>query len=179
MAGLRALGIENAIFSPSTVRGLTYYTGIVFEFFDTDPANRRALLGGGRYDNLTALFGGDPIPGIGFGWGDVTMRDFLETHDLLTADLPAPRLLILPTESAYNIEAMKIAQEFRISGSSTAVDFSDRKVGKKISAASDAFVDFVLILGEDEVATRTYRVKNLVTGEETSGTLEELCNALA
>ncbi len=179
MEGLRALGIQNAVFSPSTVRGLTYYTGIVFEFFDTDPENRRALLGGGRYDNLTELFGGDPIPGIGFGWGDVTMRDFLETHDLLTADLPAPRLLILPTEPAFTIEAMKLAQEFRVAGTSVAVDFSERKLGKKISAASDAFVDFILVLGEDEVAKRAYSVKNLVTGEETSGTLEELCDALA
>lgn len=179
MAGLRKLGIENAEFSPSTVRGLTYYTGVVFEFFDTDPANRRALLGGGRYDNLTALFGGDPIPGIGFGWGDVTLRDFLETHNLLTADIPAPTLMIIPTMPALAIDGERLAQEFRTAGVSTTVDFSDRKLGKRISAASDAFVDFVLVFGEDELAEGRYTVKNLTSGEERSGTLEELAAQLA
>ena len=94
----------------SIARGFNYYTGTVFEIFDTDPENRRSLLGGGRYDNLTSLFGGEPIAGVGFGMGDVTMRDFLETHNLLTASITAPELLIIPANQTSNLEAQKVAQ---------------------------------------------------------------------
>jgi len=179
MEGLKELGIENVVFSPSTVRGLTYYTGVVFEVFDTDPANRRALLGGGRYNNLTALFGGDPIPGIGFGWGDVTMRDFLETHNLLTAHITSPTLAIIPTDPKLNIEGEKLAQTFRAAGVSTAVDISDRKLGKKIAAADSALVSYILVLGEDEMKSGSYTLKNLAEGSETSGTPEELAETLS
>ncbi|MDD5050467.1 MAG: ATP phosphoribosyltransferase regulatory subunit [Candidatus Pacebacteria bacterium] len=75
-------GIKNIHFDKSIVRGFDYYTGMVFEVFDTNPENRRALFGGGRYDNLLEMFGVDPVPTVGFGMGDVTMRDFLETHKL-------------------------------------------------------------------------------------------------
>lgn len=179
IAGLKELGILNVSFSPSTVRGLTYYTGTVFEIFDTDPSNNRAMLGGGRYDNLTELFGGEPIPGIGFGMGDVTMRNFLETHNLLTADITAPTLMILPMDRTLNLEGEKIAAKFRAAGIDVAVDISDRKVGKKMSAASDAFVSFVLVLGEDEISNNRFTIKNLADGAESSGTLEELCDVLA
>ncbi len=78
---LKEKGID-AKFTPSITRGFDYYTGMVFEVFDTNPENRRALFGGGRYDNLLEMFGVDPVPTVGFGMGDVTMRDFLETHKL-------------------------------------------------------------------------------------------------
>jgi len=174
LAGLRDLGIENVIFSPSLARGFDYYTGTIFEIFDTSEENNRALLGGGRYDNLTGLFGGDAISGIGFGMGDVTMRDFLETHDLLIAPITSPTLVILPTEVSLNLEAEKLAQTFRTAGISVSVDLSDRKVGKKISAADKALVSSVIILGEDEVKHGTYTLKHLAEGTEGSGTAEEL-----
>ncbi len=69
-------------FSSSLTRGFEYYTGMVFEVFDTNPENRRSLFGGGRYDNLLEMFGVEPLPTVGFGMGDVTIRDFLETHGL-------------------------------------------------------------------------------------------------
>lgn len=80
---LSEAGINNTKIDESLARGQSYYTGIVFELFDTDPANPRALCGGGRYDNLLELFDSEPVPAVGFGWGDITMRDFLETHGLL------------------------------------------------------------------------------------------------
>lgn len=85
--GLKKKNIENVVFSPETVRGFDYYTGMVFEVFDTNPENSRALFGGGRYDNLLEMFGVEPLPTVGFGMGDVTMRDFLETHNLLPKNL--------------------------------------------------------------------------------------------
>lgn len=172
--GLSELGIKNVVLSPSTVRGFAYYTGTIFEIFDVSGENNRSMLGGGRYDNLTALFGGDPISGIGFGMGDVTMRDFLETHGLLTSDITAPTLMILPTDEAFNIEGQKIAQAFRSADISAAVDISTKKVGKKISDAAQAFATYALVLGEDEVKSKKYIVKNLEEKTEFSGTLPEL-----
>ena len=72
----------NIISDPELARGQTYYTGIVFEVFDTDKTNGRALAGGGRYDNLLELFDVESVPAVGFAIGDITMLDFLETHKL-------------------------------------------------------------------------------------------------
>ena len=72
------------IFDKTIARGFDYYTGMVFEVFDTHAENRRSLFGGGRYDNLLEMFGVDPVPTVGVGMGDITIRDFLETHKLPT-----------------------------------------------------------------------------------------------
>jgi histidyl-tRNA synthetase len=174
--GLKNLGITNIVFDASLSRGFDYYTGTIFEIFDTSTENNRALLGGGRYDNLTELFGGDPIAGIGFGMGDVTVRDFLETHDLLPKDIhvTAPTLAILPTDPEFNMEGEKVAQEFRNAGISTSVDLSDKKLGKKIGNASEAGVAFILVVGEDEAESQTFTLKNLKTTEEKTGSIQDL-----
>ncbi len=172
--GLFDLGIKNVKVSPSTVRGFNYYTGTVFEIFDTSEENNRSLLGGGRYDNLTELFGGEPISGIGFGVGDVTMRDFLTTHDLLTSNITAPTLMVIPTEDAYNMKGQILAQTFRRAGVSTAVDMGTKKLGKKIASAGESFVEYVLVLGEDEVKSKTYTLKNLADGTEQKGSVDDL-----
>jgi histidyl-tRNA synthetase len=174
VAGLKELGITNVKLDRSLARGFDYYTGTIFEIFDISGENNRAMLGGGRYDNLTELFGGEPISGIGFGMGDVTMRDFLATHGLLTSSITAPTLMILPTHEEYNLEAQKIAQEFRNHDISVSVDLSSKKVGKKISDASTSYVAYVLVLGEDEIKNKTYILKNLEEKTEDTGTLSEL-----
>ncbi|MEK7169670.1 MAG: histidine--tRNA ligase, partial [Patescibacteria group bacterium] len=87
---LNALGITNVVFDQTLMRGFDYYTGIVFEVFDTHPGNPRSVFGGGRYDNLLELFGVEPIPTVGFAMGDVTMRDVLQTYDLLPKTFPPP-----------------------------------------------------------------------------------------
>src|SRR3989338_7295836 len=79
---LDSKGIKNCVIDINITRGFDYYTGMVFEVFDTNPENRRSLFGGGRYDNLLEMFGAEPVPTVGFGMGDVTIRDFLETHHL-------------------------------------------------------------------------------------------------
>jgi histidyl-tRNA synthetase len=179
LEGLKVLGIKNVVVDRSLARGFDYYTGTIFELFDVSGENNRSMLGGGRYDNLTALFGGEPITGIGFGMGDVTMRDFLTTHNLLTAGITAPTLMILPTDEEFNIEAQKIALEFRAAGVSVCVDPTTKKVGRKISDAADAFVSYVLVLGENEMKSQTYTVKNLEEKSEVSGTLAELIEKIA
>jgi histidyl-tRNA synthetase len=79
--------------SRSVVRGFDYYTGLVFEVFDTHPENRRSLFGGGRYNNLVGAFGKDTLNAVGFGMGDVTLENFLRTHELL-GDLPRNVLIL-------------------------------------------------------------------------------------
>lgn len=73
---------SNIVYDEALARGQTYYTGMVFEIFDKNADNPRALAGGGRYDNLLELFDVEPVPAVGFGMGDITIRDFLETHKL-------------------------------------------------------------------------------------------------
>lgn len=82
LKNLEKKGIKNVVFAPTVTRGFDYYTGMVFEVFDAHEDNRRSLFGGGRYDNLLEIFGVEPVPTVGFGMGDVTIRDFLETHKL-------------------------------------------------------------------------------------------------
>lgn len=178
VSGLKDLGVSNVRFSPSTVRGFNYYTGVVFELFDISGENNRSLIGGGRYDNLTELFGGEPVPGIGFGMGDVTMRDFLETHNLIppTVRVTAPTLIVIPTDSEQNVASLGVADVFRSFGISTSIDTSDRKLGKKIGTASDRGATYVVVVGSNELQTQHFTLKNLKTEEERSGTLEELAS---
>ncbi len=177
---LNEIGI-NVVFDATLARGFDYYTGTIFEIFDTDSKNNRSLIGGGRYDNLTGLFGGEPITGIGFGMGDVTMRDFLETHKLLpdTVRVTAPTLMIIPTDTNLNVEGEKIAHTFREARIRTAVDISDRKLAKKMSAASDAGVRYTLVVGTDEISSQTFTLKELATKKEVSGALSEIIKQIA
>ncbi len=178
VAGLNELGITNVRLDRSLARGFDYYTGTVFEFKDKAEGNNRSLIGGGRYDNLTGLFGGEAVPGIGFGFGDVTMRDFLETHELMSTNITSPTVMVMPTEAEFNMHGQKIAQAIRQAGVSVATDVSTRKIGKKLSTAGDALVDYALIIGDNEVKTGKYSLKSLTDGEETFGSIEEIVKQL-
>lgn len=180
VATLRELGITNVRIDRSLARGFDYYTGTIFEVKDTHPDNRRSLLGGGRYDNLTGLFGGEPVSGIGFGFGDVTIRDFLQTHDLLPEDvtITAPVFTVLSMTPTENLQAAQIAQQIRATGLSVSIDTSDRKIGKKITAAADVGVIYTITVGEDEIATDTYTMKHLASQTETTGTVAQLLDTL-
>ncbi len=178
VAGLKELGIENVRLDRSLARGFDYYTGTIFEFKDTHPENNRSLLGGGRYDNLTALFSKEPVSGVGFGFGDVSMRNFLESHELMSTNITSPTLMVIPVESEYNLAGQKIAQQFRQAGISVATDISTRKVGKKLDAASNQFVDYALILGEDDISKQEYVLKNLAEGTEATGSIEHLITTI-
>lgn len=176
ISSLSALGISNVVFDPTITRGFNYYTGTVFEIFDTSTENNRAMMGGGRFDNLTELFDGEPISGIGFGIGDVIMHDFLLTHGLLEGKIAstAPQLMIIPMDATQNIEGEKIAQQFRERGVRVAVDISDKKVEKKRASAEKTGVTYLLMLGEHELTAQIFTLKKLDDRSETTGTLPEL-----
>lgn len=179
--GLRALGITNVKIDRTIARGFDYYTGTIFELVDLHPDNNRSMLGGGRYDNLTSMFSGDAISGIGFGMGDVTMRDFLEVHQLIPEHIrsTAPHVMIVPMETTQNLYAERVAMHIRKAGHRVATDIGARKLAKKIGSASDKGCRFIIVIGEQETQTNILTLKNLLTGETHTGTLGELMNSIA
>lgn len=168
------LGVKNITFDPTLVRGFDYYTGTVFEVFDTDPENNRSVFGGGRYDDLLDIFGAKKIPAVGFGAGDVTAKDFLETHNLLPVYKPQTTIYICTVDSQYKNDANTLAQKLRELGINTAVDFTDKKLGDQVKLADKQKIPFVICIGEDEVKSGLYTLKNMETGDEKKVKLEEI-----
>jgi histidyl-tRNA synthetase len=166
MLGLLAkAGIKNAKFDISIMRGFDYYTGIVFEVFDKHPDNNRSMLGGGRYDGLVGLFGVAPVPTVGFGWGDVTLANFLELHRLIP-DLPPETDVYAVLVGDVLAEAQKSIAELRAGGLNVAVDLSGRKIGDQFKAADKKGITYALVIGESELSTGKFTLKNLNTGNE-------------
>jgi len=166
-------GILNAKFNPSLVRGFDYYTGMVFEVFDTNPENSRSIFGGGRYDDLVSIFGVEKVTGLGFGLGDVTTRDFLETHNLLPEYVSPVKLYICHLEG-YLDAASQLAAELRSQGLNVAVDLSDRKVSQQVKTADKELIPYIIVVGEEEVKSRKFKVKNLRGSNETEVLKENL-----
>jgi histidyl-tRNA synthetase len=160
-------GVTNIIFDENTVRGLDYYTGIVFEVFDTDTQNNRALFGGGRYDNLIDIFEGatdeQTISGIGFGIGDVPMINFLESRNLLPAYTAKANILVavLDDEEATLAYADTVAEELRSQGKGVAVQYTSKKSSDILTYANKLGVKEIILIGEKEVASKTWEIKNL------------------
>ncbi|MEX2010397.1 MAG: histidine--tRNA ligase [Parcubacteria group bacterium] len=178
IASLNKSGIKNIRIDENLARGQAYYTGVVFEFFDTNKENPRSILGGGRYDNLTALFGDSDLPAVGFGAGDVTLRDFLETHGLLPEYKPATHLYVIPTDPTLFEKVAGVVSSLRDAGIGVAVDWTDRRLGDQIKAADKLKIPRILIIGEDELKTSIFALKELASGKETRGTLDEIISAL-
>jgi histidyl-tRNA synthetase len=163
---LEHMGVRNMIVDTSITRGFDYYTGMVFEVFDTDPNNRRSLFGGGRYDNLLSLFGAEPVPAVGFGMGDVTARDFLEAHNLLPTYTPSTELMICIVEPDATSHAVQLAQSLRREDVAVAVNFSGKRIGDQVRSADKMKIPFVIAVGAKERDSGRYTVKNLTSGVE-------------
>lgn len=174
---LKAAGITNAVFDISVMRGFDYYTDIVFEVFDKHPDNSRSMLGGGRYDGLVGLFGVKPVPTVGFGWGDVTLQNFLELHHLLP-DLKPETDLYVALAGDVADEAQKPVAALRDKGLNVAVDLSGRKLGDQIKTADKKGISQVLVVGENELKTGRFTLRNLDTGKELKLSLQDITKKL-
>ncbi len=172
---LESLGVRNMIVDTTITRGFDYYTGMIFEVYDTHEGNRRSMFGGGRYDNLLGLFssgggstsgGGGSIPAVGFGMGDVTARDFLEAHNLLPEYAPATELMVAIVEESAKAHAIQLAQGLRREDVTVALNFSGKKIGDQIRQADKMKIPFVIAVGAKERDSGRYMVKNLATGNE-------------
>lgn len=176
--GLELAGVKNFVYDPSLVRGFDYYTGAVFEVYDTSPVNNRSVFGGGRYDDLVGIFGVEKVPGIGFGAGDVTIADFLETHSLMPQYRPEIDLCICHLEGFLEA-ANKLADELRLAGVRVAVDLTERKVSQQVKSADKEQIPYVLVVGEEEVKSGKYKLKNLKESKELEMSVDQIIKNIA
>ncbi|MBR0454360.1 MAG: histidine--tRNA ligase [Clostridia bacterium] len=174
---LERTGLDKyCVFDFGIIRGLDYYTGTVFEVFDEAPENNRAMFGGGRYDNLVGMFAKNAkISGVGYGMGDVTLEDFLRTHDLIP-DIYKSGVKVLVTrfDDVPYEKYLELAQSLRELGVTASVYVGSKKFGKQIDYAVKGHYSHVLIMGASEAESGTVKVKNLETREESTLALGEL-----
>ncbi len=167
--------ITNIAFDITLMRGFDYYTDIVFEVNDTHPDNNRSMFGGGRYDGLVGLFGVEPVPTVGFGMGDATLYNFLVLHKLMPALESDIDLYVILIGDVY-AHAQKTLALLREMEVNTAVDISGKKMDKQIKSAVKNNVRYVLFIGEQELETGQYKVKDLQTGTEETHSLERIAS---
>ncbi|HVP30101.1 MAG TPA: histidine--tRNA ligase [Myxococcota bacterium] len=155
---------EQLVFDASVVRGLAYYTGIVFEGFDTAGA-LRAVCGGGRYDGLLETFGGPPTPAVGFGFGDVVIAELLADRGLLPSLGRSVDALVFALSEAERGAAIGLARRLRAQGASVALAFGG-KLKRALEEADRAGARRVYVLGPDELARGQVRVRDRASGEQ-------------
>lgn len=160
---LKEAKVTNAVYDPTVMRGFDYYTGIVFEIFDEDPENNRAMLGGGRYDGLVGLFGVEPVPTVGFGFGDVTFENFLRGHDLMPPARSETDVYVVLIGDVFD-KAQRTISEMRDMEVNVAVDISGKSADKQIKTAVKKSIPYVLFIGEKELSEEQFEIKNLITG---------------
>ena len=154
-------------YDPTIVRGLDYYTGVVFEIFDKHPDNRRAICGGGAYANLLKIFNEKPMTGVGFGLGDVTLTDFLRTHDLLpNVETPKNDLLVTFQDENGLVEAQKLSAKLRMEGIKVCSTFSKLKFNKVFPLAEKKGARFIALIGGNELEQKVVQIKNLKSKEQ-------------
>ncbi len=170
---LHESGIKNVEFDFTLMRGFDYYTDVVFEIFDTDPENNRSMFGGGRYDGLVGLFGVEAVPTIGFGMGDVTLANFLQSHHLVPKLKPETDLYIVIIGDIYQ-EALKTIKDLRDMGLNVAVDSSGRKPASQIKTAVKKNIHYALFIGESDIEAEQFNLKNLETGNEEKHSLQRI-----
>ena len=179
-AALEALGVKDYIkFDPNIMRGLLYYTGTVFEAFENSGSIKRALLGGGRYDNLLADVGGNPLSGVGFAMGDVVAGIILQEAGLLPefAQTPASVLVTVFDESLL-LKSYALAAELRREGLNVMVFPEVTKLPKQFKFADKMKMKVALVLGPDEDTKGQVVVKNLSNGEQSSVARESLMQTI-
>ncbi len=169
-----ALGVADFVaYHPAIIRGLDYYTGIVFEARDAE-GRFRAILGGGRYDNLVADVGGDPIPGVGFAMGDMVITLVLEHFGKLPhLDLSPAPVLVTVFDEDHLLDSYRLAREWRDQGFPVAVYPEPVRLSKQFKYAHRVGVRVVAVLGPDELAQGRVTLKNMATGEQVTLPREE------
>ncbi len=161
------------------MRGLDYYTGMVFEMFDLHKDNRRALFGGGRYDGLISLFQAKPMSGVGFGMGDVTITNFLQTHDIMPEIPSVSEVLMSVVEKSATAYGEKIADRLRAEGIRIQSYFPyGEKMKKQMKFAHKKNIPYVIIVGSKEVDENNLTVKNMGEGTQVTVPAESIVSHL-
>ena len=167
--------IDKCQFTPSLARGLSIYTGVVFEFYDAEGRISSAIGAGGRYDKIITNFmdNGNSYPAVGLSFGlepiFVILKQMMKETGL--ADI-----YLVPLDT--NVETLKLATEFRSRGYRVLIEMNKRKIGKCFEYAERENIKYVMIIGENEVSSGTYKIKNMEEKVEYSYNLEELLKYL-
>jgi histidyl-tRNA synthetase len=178
LADLDAMGLADFVrVDFGVIRGLAYYTGFVFEVFDRI-GKSRALAGGGRYDHLVKKLGGPDMPAMGMGMGDVTLLDILTERKLLPEFVDSVDFYLASTSPATRAAALKLSVELRDAGFVVELPLKELGFGKQMKAADKANAGAVIILGDDELAKGSVKVKDLRSGQEKEMPLEGLAKNL-
>jgi histidyl-tRNA synthetase len=156
------------------VRGLDYYTKTAFEISSTMLGSQDALAGGGRYDLLVEELGGKHTPGIGFAAGIERLMMVLEKSGKNSFSVPPPDLFFVALDDNARAWSFNKAAELRRSGTAVEIDYLARSVKAQMREANRVAARFVLVVGESELASRTGKLKNMQTGEETAVSLDTL-----
>jgi histidyl-tRNA synthetase len=179
-AALQAMGLSEYVrFAPHIIRGLDYYTGIVFESWDRD-GEFRAVLGGGRYDNLISDVGGEPLPAAGFAMGDLVATLLLHKFGCIPSDLgqsPADVLVTVFDESTL-ADSLALASQLRQGGLKVAVYPEATKLSRQFKYGDRMGIRLAAIQGPDERLAGQVGVKNLATGEQVNLPLDQVASAI-
>jgi histidyl-tRNA synthetase len=176
---LDGLSLKNTVeFDITLARGLGYYTGCIFEVAGV-AADMGSLGGGGRYDNLTGVFGWPDVPGIGISFGAERIYDVLEAKGLFPTNVQAGPLIVLAAfDEASHLYAFRCVTQLRQAGIAADLYPDPGKIKKQLKYASDIGCQFVGIIGDSEVLNNTVMVKDLVSGEQEEMGIESLCKRL-
>lgn len=171
---LRAMGVGNVVFDITLMRGLDYYTGTVFEFYDTHPDNTQALFGGGRYDGLVGLFGVEPISAVGMAPGLSATELFLQSHKLLPILPSTTEVYVAVLGEEMLPGAMRLAAALRDEGVNVELDTTRRSLDKQIKTAVKKDIAFIVFIGSEEVKTGMYSIKDVTSTEEQKLSFERI-----
>lgn len=169
---LGALGIDFTV-NPKIVRGLDYYSKTVFEFVAGNIGAQATVCGGGRYDGLVSRMGGPETAALGFGMG---IERALMTAENCGVEFPKPdavNVYLAPMGENASVYATKLCGMLRDEGFSAVCDISGRGLKAQMKYANKLGVKFTAVIGDDELANKKCRIKNMTTGEETETGLDE------
>jgi histidyl-tRNA synthetase len=178
---IQALGVQDFVrFSPDIFRGLDYYTGIVFEAQAIRGDLRRSLLGGGRYDNLLADVGGNPLPATGYALGNLAISILLDELNLIPENLSQPPSPVLVTVFDQDgiLDALSFASELRRSGLNITCYPTNDKLAKQLKFADRMGFHFVTLRGPDEISRDEVTIKDLASREQFSVPRMEAASAI-
>lgn len=163
-------------FDPNIIRGLDYYTSTVFEAKDIGGTVRRSILGGGRYDDLLAAVGGDPLPAVGFAMGDVVISLILQEYGCIPQDIYShPAKVLVTTFSNESLPfSIKLAHQLREKGINVITYPEAASLNKQLKYADRMKIPYAILLGPDEIASNTISIKSLSSGEQTQIEISEV-----
>ncbi|HUP18827.1 MAG TPA: histidine--tRNA ligase [Gemmatimonadota bacterium] len=175
---LEAYGVAPfCAFDAAIVRGLAYYTGVVFEMYDR-AGELRAICGGGRFDGLVAAAGGEDLPAVGFGLGDAVLLELLDSRGRVPELAAACDAYVIPVAPGDRPAAMEAVTRIRAAGLAADLALKDQSVGKLLKRADQSGARVAVLIGEKEMAEGTWRVKEMETGAETALPPEEAIRRL-